>query len=1134
VRVRFLLGPAGSGKTHECLSETAKSLNGDSFGPPLVFLAPKQSTYQLERQLLSMAGIAGYTRLSILSFERLALQIFDWLGKPKPKILNEEGRIMVLRCIAARKRKELKLFRASARLTGFAGQLSTALRELQRNDLSAEEIETIAQKLPETGGLRFKLQDLALLLRDYRMWLETHDLQDTDCLLTEAAKALNIAEPGLKKQIVLEHLWMDGFAELSTQELTLLQAIIPCCKEATLAFCLPAVSNQPLTWLSSWSVTQRAFEKCRARLSLLNDVTIEIRRTNPERASDRFASGDALRHLEANWDMPKPFEGSDLSQLESSLRLAICPNPESEAVLAAREILSHVAKGGRFRDVTVLTRSLADYHSTLAQAFSRFNIPFFIDRRELVSHHPLAELTRGALRTVVYGWTHEDWFTALKTGLLPATDGEIDRLENEALARGWQGNIWHQPLVIPGDPGATKYLADLYERIVPPFLRLALTLAKTKQICTGTQLASALRAFWASVEALKRLEAWTQQDVQEGGHLGGRVHLTVWEQINGWLDNLELAFSDESLTMREWIPILDAGLASLTVGLIPPALDQVLIGAADRSRNPEVKVAIVLGLNETVFPASPQSSALLSTADRDELARCNLELTGSVRQQLGRERHFGYLACTRARERLVLTCAQQNNSGSALNPSPFVSHVRQLFPSLVAEQIAGPTHWSNAIHPSELVIPLLKSRGERVQADLGRADKKAWQHVAGIPGLKAMLDRLQTFSALTPQDKVDPKRVEKLFGPVLKSSVSRLEYFATCPFRFFVQSGLKARERKLFELDVREKGIFQHDVLSVFHQQLSDEGKRWRELTPPQARERIRKISELLIETHREGLLKSSPETLFSGRMLGEALENFVGTLVHWMRSQYKFDPILVEFAFGGKDQPPAWEIDLGGGHKLALEGRIDRVDLCRDDQNKRTLCVIVDYKSRKQELDDTKMFNGLQLQLVSYLNVLRHWPEPKGLFKAQELIPAGMFYVNIKGNAKAPRNRSEALEADAVSAMLAYAHHGRFDWSALSLLDSRKAQKGDQFNYRLKNDGEKHGACKEPLSAEEFLALLDQGKQTLLEIGREIYAGVVRIDPYRKGQETPCLHCDYESICRIDRWTHIYRTLKSLKGIGE
>ena len=78
----------------------------------------------------------------------------------------------------------------------------------------------------------------------------------------------------------------------------------------------------------------------------------------------------------------------------------------------------------------MLVRNLDDYHKPLARVFRRYEIPFFLDRRESVAHHPLAELTRSALRTVAFDWQHDDWFAALKAGFSPVDETEIDRLEN--------------------------------------------------------------------------------------------------------------------------------------------------------------------------------------------------------------------------------------------------------------------------------------------------------------------------------------------------------------------------------------------------------------------------------------------------------------------------------------------------------------------------------------------------------------------------------------------------------------------------------------------------------------------------------------------------------------------------------
>ena len=65
MQVKFVLGPAGSGKTYRCLEEIRTELKARPAGKPLLFLAPKQATFQLERQLLAEPGLAGYTRLQI-------------------------------------------------------------------------------------------------------------------------------------------------------------------------------------------------------------------------------------------------------------------------------------------------------------------------------------------------------------------------------------------------------------------------------------------------------------------------------------------------------------------------------------------------------------------------------------------------------------------------------------------------------------------------------------------------------------------------------------------------------------------------------------------------------------------------------------------------------------------------------------------------------------------------------------------------------------------------------------------------------------------------------------------------------------------------------------------------------------
>jgi ATP-dependent helicase/nuclease subunit B len=1161
VQVRLLLGAAGSGKTFQCLSEARQALSASAEGLPLVLVAPKQGTYQLEQQLLATPSLAGYTRLWIVSFESLARFILDRLEQERPRILTAEGRLMVLRGLLTEKRHDLKLFRASARLTGFAQHLSQILSELQNAQLSPADLMQLAARVAEVEGLAFKLQDFATILQEYLDWLEAHDLQDQDALLKTAADRLRT---GNQPTLRIESLWVDGFAEFSELELELLCALAPCCDQVTLTFCLDSLPFPKASWISHGSLVERNLDRCRKRFAAIPGVELRTQPLARGNSGNRFSANPILRHLENCWSVPRPYavsnDGSNrgtagsatrraadetvtmgVPELRDSLRLVGCADREAEVTLAAREILSFVRAGARYREASVVLRNLEPYYQIIQRVFSRYQIPFFLDQRESVSHHPLAELTRSAVRLVAFGWQQQDWFAALKSGLVPAQESEIDLIENEALARGWKGQAWHQPIRLresPKTPAERERLAALEtqldqirRQIVPPFEQFNLALGSARHRPAGPQLASAIRELWSTLDVQGQLENWGAAEPSEfESRTGLSVHETVWRQMNAWLDNAELAFPTEPLPLREWLPILEAGLANLTVGIIPPALDQVLIGSVARSRTPEVKLVVVLGLNEGIFPAPAEPGCLLTENDRLELEKCDVVLASTTRRQLGREQYLAYIACTRAREKLVLTWASRDPSGVPLNPSSLVSHVRKLFPTLQPEEAPAILDWRESEHVSELVGASLRTQSAECAAGSAQYSEFRTPHSAllSLPGMASLVKSLRHFAAVRQSEPLSSKLAGRLYGPVLRTSVSRMEQFAACPFKFFVHSGLRAEERKLFELDAKEQGTFQHDVLAMFHEELRAEGKRWRDITPGQARERVGKIARGFVSSFREGLLETSEETRFTARILTESLMDFVETLVDWMHRQYQFDPVEVELPFGEEDGSPAWALDLDNEKRLQLYGRIDRVDLYRPHDGGRALCVVVDYKSSQKQLDPILVSHGVQLQLLAYLNVLRNWPDPIATFAAECLEPAGVFYVNLRGKYGRERNRTDALADPDRARKLAYRHSGRFDLGALPHLDSRPgAREGDQFNYRLTNAGKVNKTCKEPVAKADFEALLFQVDNNLKQMGREVYAGRAEVDPYRKGAVTACDQCTYSAVCRIDPWTHRYRVLR-------
>ncbi|HEY3762028.1 MAG TPA: PD-(D/E)XK nuclease family protein [Verrucomicrobiae bacterium] len=1102
MRARFLLGPAGSGKTFRCLAEIRDVLKQSPEGPPLIFLAPKQATFQLERQLLADDSLPGFTRLQILSFERLARFILDALNIAPPSLLSDEGRIMVLRALLLRHETELKLFRRSARRPGFADELAGILRELQQNKISSEKLHAIAQNKKLRPELREKLEDLALLQERYSQWLADNKLQDADCLLDYVTgflkKDFRLPASGFR----FAALYLDGFAEMTPQELDLLVAVLPFCESATLAFCLDesALAEKETSWLSIWNTIRQTYDQCRQRVETIPGAKIEIKKLPDRSGKTRFSKNQELAHLENSWPTASRSNPSPILHSPSSISIYSCSNPESESILAAREILKFVRAGNRFRDCAVLVRDLASYHKPLAQTFRRYGIPFFLDRRESIAHHALAELTRGVLRAMISDWDHDDFFAALKSGFCTAEETDIDALENAALEFGWRGQKWRESL-------SDESFERLRKKILPPFERVYSRLVKLDFKPSGQQLAEVFRRLWDDLDVEQTLEEWSAIEEKESaaGHWQASVHGGVFEQMNTLLKNLELGLGGESLSLRDWLPIIESGLAGLTVGIIPPVLDEVLVGAVDRARNPDLKLALVLGMNESVFPAVPASRVLLTDADREEL---EMPLGPDLREQAARERFYGYIACTRASEKLAVTFSRSAADGTTLNPSAFIGQLQRILPGLEIDELKN-----------DIALDQIESIAEAVPLIFNTPV------LDDIPGLTNLRQSLADLREPDPQENLTPSVAARIYGPTLRTSVSRLEEFAQCPFRFFVRSGLKAEERKVFELDARERGSFQHDILKQFHDGIIAGGKRWRDLTPQEARDRIGQIADGMIEHYRSGLLNETAQSRFAARVLTGALQDFVAVTVSWLREQNQFDPVASELAFGSKESPQtAWELALDDGRKLALTGRIDRVDLCRD-ANGDSLAIVLDYKSSQKKLEPLLVDHGIQLQLLAYLNVLRHWKDPRPVFGVDKLVPTGVFYVNLRGQFENGNSRDEVLDSNAESQRNAYQHKGRFDAAALKQLDGKRAR--DQFNYRLKNDGTLYAGLTEALPHAEFQNLLDRVEVQLRDFGNAIYAGRANVDPYQKGKDTACRYCDYAPACRIDPWTHKFRALK-------
>ncbi|MEK7708055.1 MAG: PD-(D/E)XK nuclease family protein, partial [Verrucomicrobiota bacterium] len=304
-------------------------------------------------------------------------------------------------------------------------------------------------------------------------------------------------------------------------------------------------------------------------------------------------------------------------------------------------------------------------------------------------------------------------------------------------------------------------------------------------------------------------------------------------------------------------------------------------------------------------------------------------------------------------------------------------------------------------------------------------------------------------------------------------------------------------------------------------------GRLWRHLNTPEARVILDGIARALLPGFEGGKLLADGAARFTSEVLIERLEELIGALIEWM-AQYEFDPTRVEIGFGlSLEDLPAWRLELADGRALLLRGRIDRVDLCYVDEET-ALAVVMDYKSRVRKLHPVKLHHGLELQLLSYLGVLRHLRDPENFFGVKRLVPAGVFYVPLNGGGgRLSAARADVLATSSQERRTAYQHSGRFLADELARFDNRGEAKGDQFRYAKKNDGSLSARGNDALPAAEFEALREKIEAHLREYAGRIFNGEVSVSPFRIGSQTACDYCDFRPVCRFDPWTQPFRVLR-------
>ncbi|WP_446898600.1 helicase-exonuclease AddAB subunit AddB [Clostridium sp. LBM24168] len=1110
--IKFIYGRSGSGKSYYCFQDIRRKIE-HGISSPLILIVPEQFSFQTEKNIIESIGHNGMLKVKILSFRRMADHVLDEVGGGVNKHINDSGKNILLYKILEENRDKLKLFKKGIRKKGFVSGVSRTIKELKRYSITSDGLRNIVDKV-KNPILEKKLNDISTVFSQFQSRMKENYIDDEDELdiLLQRLDESNMFDDA--------QVWVDEFSTFTPLEYRILEKIMVRADKVNFTLCMDSTDDLFMPC--------RTTEKKLLKIASQNSISYERPVTLNNKPCYKFKCSKELQHLES-YMLSYPY--TQYEYRPKNIRIFRSLNKYSEVENTARDIISLCRdKAFRFRDIAVVSGDLEGYENIIRAVFTEYDIPCFIDKKRDIDDNPIIVLIISAVKILSKNWSYESVFRYLKTWLLDFDNEDIDLLENYVLENGIKGSKWtmKEPWEFKmsysmsenkdnNQEEILQRINSIRDRVREPILKLSTSIKGRK---SGKDKCIGLYNFMCDIKIPEKIESIIAEFKEKSRLDKVKEYSQIWNMVVDTLDQMVDTIGDDIFSIDTFSQVLEAGFSEYKIGIIPPSLDQVLVGSVTRIRSHDVRALYIVGVNDGIFPACISSDGILTDGDRDELKDIGLELVENSRTRAFEERFLIYTTLTIMSSYLRISYAIGDDEGKPKRPSIIISRIKKLFPGLVEESdllhegVGAEGGMESISVPGATFNRLIQNinyDSPKKSMDSIWLDVYRWYK--GNEEWSGRLSRiLEGFRYTNEIEILDTRKVRNLYGKHLNMTVSRLEKFVQCPFAYFVQYGLKAGERKVYNLTSPDIGSFMHSVLQVFSTKLKEEKMTWRDIDKKWCRENVSLVIENMLGERPNSILNSSNRY----RHIVSRLKRVV-TRATWLVMEHikksKFDPAGYEMSFGGSGDFPPILVKLHSGEEISLSGRVDRIDVMRRDGA--NYLRVIDYKSGVKEFDISDLYYGLQIQLLVYLDIVLSEIENKA---GKNALPGGMLYFRLDDpiiNGKDGMTHEEIEESIVKSLKM----NGLLldDPDIIKDMDSSIDGVSDILPASIKKDGSISYSRSSVATLDQFNMLRKYVKVMMASLCERILEGDIEIYPYKEKSKSGCDFCIYSAICQFD-----------------
>ncbi len=1130
--LQLYLGSAGSGKSYQMYQNIIKESQKNP-GTDYLIIVPEQFTLQTQKDIVSMHPNHGVMNVDILSFMRFAYRIFDELGGNDFPILEDTGKSMVIRKVVARKRKELILFGSGVKKTGFVNELKSLLSEFYQYNIRPEDFEKMMDISARKPVLKAKLRDIRTIFEGFADFMKERYITAEEILVV-LSKIIDRSD-WLKNSVIC----LDGFTGFTPCQNEILAKMMTLAKKV-----MVTVTVDPRETLGDKESEYRLFglsHKTIDKLTEIADATntkieehIYVQDKAECRTPYRFNNSPALAFLERNL-FRYPYDVYKREQDEVSIHCT--KNPEAEIAFVVREIKRLIRdEGYRYKDIAVVTGNIEAYGRMAKYYFNQAGIPCFIDYKKEILVNPLVVFLRSAIQIVSEDYSYESVLAYLRSGLSDISREDTDLLEDYVLALGIRGaSAYLEPFKRtfgrkkPIDLVRLNNIRDRLINEVHPLYEIFKDKTKTVRDYTRALYELGIRLnVWEKLEELN--EFFKEQDMA----LMSKEYDQVYRIVMEIYDQIVMLLGDEQISIKEFTEVFETGLVEAKVGLIPPGMDEIVIGDTQRTRLKDIRALFFIGVNEGIVPKVIGSGGILSDIDRELLTSNGIELAPTKRQRAFTENFYIYLSMTKPKDRLYITYHRVNEEGKSVGPSYLIGKLLSYFKdnSLIIKNQDGQADnlehilWDDGISYLAEGLRRFQDTKTKINVNKHKDDNKEDNNGSEVSieereslifnelyhyynediDRKRILELLKSGAFYVNSERgISKEAAHLLYGDELSGSVTRLERYAGCAFAHFMSYGLSLEERREYKLAVPDIGNIFHDAIDEFSKMLDISDYNWHTI-PDDIRDEWAITSvEKAVEEFEGSYIRSNKRNEYLIKRIERITVRTLWSLCNQIR-QGSFEPAGYEMPFYHMPDD-----------SLSLAGRIDRMDLY--ETNDKVYVRVIDYKSGSTSFDIQSIYYGLQQQLAIYLSAAMDFLSREN--KSKEIIPAGIFYYHIDDPIVA---KSDEVDED-IYKSLKMNGLVNMDKEIIGLMDSKLEGPDGSLRASVRSDiipvdTNKEGELSKRSSVaddNQIKSLLDYVNRRLISNKDNILQGDTSLNPYRSGERMACDYCEYRSACGFD-----------------